>query len=147
MRSVSIYIDTSIKGPKRRDGTVQYIIAYEASNGKTADAGDKIRAEDTTENHLTLLGLESALKRLNTPCILAIYLECPYIAAMLQNKQYLQWRYNGWMTARNEPVKDVEKWESILYLLDAHDFSVRVKEDHSYRRWMQRELAGATKEK
>lgn len=140
MRVVDIYIDTSIKGPKRRDGTVMYILAYRAANGKTADTGDRINREDTTENQLTILGLEAALKRLNTPCRLVLHLECPYVAAVLENRWYEQWRYNGWMTAKNEPVRDTGTWQSIEYLLNAHEFEVRLKGSHTYRQWMQRTL-------
>ena len=81
MQTVDIYIDTSIKGPRRRDGTCWYIIAYKAANGETADTGSKIHAKDTTENQLTLIGLETALKRLKAPCQLILHLECNHVAA------------------------------------------------------------------
>lgn len=140
MKTVHIYIDTSIKGPRRRDGVVQYILAFEASNGKTADMGDKIKKEDTTENQLTLLGLEAALKRLNTACRLVLHLENTHVAAVLKNKWYEQWKYNGWMSKKNEPICDAETWESIQYLLNAHEFEVVLKQEHTYRDWMRREL-------
>lgn len=140
MKTVHIYIDTSIKGPRRRDGVVQYILAFEASNGKTADRGSKIRKENTTENQLTLLGLEAALKHLNTACHLVLHLECAYVASVLKNRWYEKWRYSGWMSAKNEYVSDAKTWQSIEYLLNAQEFEVILKQEHTYREWMRREL-------
>ena len=139
MRTVDIYIDTSIKGPKRRSGSYLYIIAMDTSAG-TADIGNMASLEDTTENQAVLTALEAALKRITKPCRLIIHLECPYVAGALKNKWYEQWRQQAWMTKKGKPVSDTEKWQSIQYLLNAHDFEVRLKEPHTYRDWMQRTL-------
>ncbi len=140
-KTVEIYIDTSIKGPKRRDGSGIYILAFTTISGKTADRGGWIREKDTTENHLTLMGLEEALKHLRKPCSLILHLECPYVAHALQNRWYDGWEVNGWMTGKKIPVTDSEKWRSIQYLLNEHKFEVSLKQDHPYRAWMRRELA------
>ncbi len=139
MKTVDIYVDTSIKGPRRRDGWWTYIIAMETGSG-TADAGDTGKAEDTTENQATLIALEIALKRLNRPCHLVMHLECEYVGNALLNGWLEQWKWNGWMTAKNKPVSDAEKWRSIQELLNAHDFDVCIKEPHTYREWMKTKL-------
>ena len=144
MKTVHIYIDTSIKGPRRRDGEVLYIMAFEAANGKTADAGNRIKREDTTENQLTILALEAALKRLKTKCRLVLHLECGYAAAVLQNRWYEQWQENGWISAKKEPICDAVIWQSIQYLLNAQEFEVVLKQEHTYRDWMRRELGKET---
>ena len=140
MKYINIYIDTSIKGPRRSDGVCQYIIAYEAANGKVADAGNRIFAEDTTENHLTIIGLRAALSRLKAPCGINLYLECSYVAAVLQNGWIQEWRYAGWMTAKGKPVQDAEVWQDIESLLCPHTFQVFLKQPHPYKEWMHREL-------
>lgn len=139
MQTVDIYIDTDIKGPRRCDGSYIYIVAVQTSAG-TADIGNQKKVEDTTENQLTLLALETALKRLNKPCHLVLHLECHYVASALKNKWYVNWHNHDWLTAKNEPVRDAEKWRRIEYLLNEHDFEVKLKEPHTYRDWMQREL-------
>lgn len=139
MKTVDIYIDTSVKGPRRRDGWYTYIIAMDTAVG-TADAGDSVKIEDTTENQATLFALETALKRIKKPCHLVLHLESNYVAAALDKKWYEQWRQAGWMTAKNKPVCDVATWQSIEYLLNAHEFEVRLKEPHTYREWMKRKL-------
>ena len=144
MRTVDIYIDTSIKGPRRRDGACLYILAFQ-SNGKTADRGRQIRHEKTTENQLTLLGLEAALRHLKEPCHLILHLECTYVASALQNRWFDEWRHNGWMNAKNKVVSDADTWQAIEYLLNAHAFEVVLKQPHTYREWMRRELGTVEK--
>lgn len=139
MKTVDIYIDTSIKGPRRTDGWWTYIIAFETEQG-TADAGDTGKDENTTENRATLIALEKALKRLNKPCRLNIHLECEYVAKALTNGWLEQWKSNGWKTTKNKPVSDSEKWRSIQDFLNVHDFEVVLKEPHTYREWMKTKL-------
>lgn len=140
MRTVDIYIDTSIKGPRRRDGTCLYILAFQAANGKTADRGRRIQRADATENQLTLLGLEAALRHLKEPCRLILHLECTYVASALQHRWFDEWRHNGWMNAKNKVVSNADTWQAIEYLLNAHVFEVVLKQPHTYRDWMRREL-------
>ena len=139
MQTVDIYIDTSIKGPKRRNGSYMYIIAFTTAAG-TADTGIKVDLEDTTENQATVYALEAALKRLKKPCKITFYLECPHVYAVLQKRWYSDWKENNWMTKKGKPVSDMEKWRNIEYLLNKHEFEVRIKAAHSYREWMQRSL-------
>lgn len=139
MKRVDIYIDTSLKGPRRGNAWWTYIVAMETNKG-TADTGDTGKIEDSTENQATLTALETALKRLKMPCHLTLHLECDYVASALTNGWIDQWRYNGWMTTKNKPVCDVEKWQSILDFLNAHEFEVVLKQPHTYREWMRSKL-------
>lgn len=139
MQTVDIYIDTSVKGPKRRDGSYIHVVAMQTSKGP-ADVWWWEPLKQTTENQATLLALEAALKRLTKPCNLIIHLECTYVASALKNGWYIKWRHQGWMTEKNKLVCDSEIWQSIEYLLNTHEFQVRLKEPHTYREWMQRKL-------
>ncbi len=140
MKSLNIYIDTSLKGPRRGNGTCAYIISCEVCAGKVADTGGFVWREDATENSLALTGLLEALRRLNTACAISIYLECPYVAAALRNGWYQEWRYNGWMTVKGKPVTDAGLWEEIESLLCLNAYVVLLREPHPYREWMRREL-------
>lgn len=152
MRTVNIYIDTSIKGPRRRAGAYMYILQVQTAAG-SADAGDAEYLQDTTDNQATLKALEKALGRMRQPSHLVIWIENTYVAAALRNKWYLTWADSQWMTAKKEPVADAETWRRIQYLLNEHDFDVRLKEAHEYRAWMASELkkmescTGATERK
>lgn len=139
MQTVDIYIATSIKGPRRQDGSYLYIIAVQTAAG-TADAGDRKAVPSTTENQLALLALRTALKRLNRASCLRIYLECFYVAAALENKWYSQWREHDWMNSRAEPVCDAAIWQDIERLLNVHEYEIHLKEQHPYLEWMHRTL-------
>lgn len=137
---VNIYIDTGIRGPQKRDGSYLYLLEARLQDGRNADVWKWVPLEQTTENQAAVYALEEALGRLKRPCSLTIWTECPYLAAALENRWYARWREQNWETARGEPVKDAEKWQSIEYLLNAHGFRVRLKEHHAYRDWMRREI-------
>ena len=43
-----------------------------------------------------------------------------------------------------EPVKYVEKWSRIQYLLNAQDFHLKLREEHGYKKWMASEIKKKT---
>lgn len=143
MQAVDIYIDTSIKGPKRRHGSYIYKIATTQS-GRLYDVGSMEVMEDTTENSLTVCALEAALRRINRPCHLTIWLNCPYVASVLNNRWFDRWAVNGWINARGEPICDAACWQDIRDLLTGHEYEVRLKEHHQFSDWMSWTLAGKT---
>jgi len=135
MQAVDIYIDTGIKGPKRRHGSYIYKIAT-TKNGRLYDVGSMDILENTTENSLTVHALEAALKRINHPCRLTIWLNCPYAASVLANRWFDLWAENGWKNSKNGPVCDAACWQDIRDMLASHEYEVRLKEHHQFSDWM-----------
>lgn len=135
MQAVDIYIDTSIKGPKRRHGSYIYKIAT-TRDGRLYDVGGMEILEDTTENSSTVLALEAALKRIRCPCHLTIWLNCPYAASVLKNRWFDRWAESGWTNSKDEPVRDVACWQNIRDRLTEHEYEVRLKEHHQFSDWM-----------
>lgn len=140
-KTVNIYIDTGIRGPRRSKGSYLYIVAMQTAKG-TADIGNKVELEETTDNQATLMALETALNRIHQPCNVILHLENQYVAGALKNGWLEQWQENGWITKKGEPVKDAEIWQKVLILLDQHDCQIKLKEPHEYRDWMKSELKG-----
>jgi ribonuclease HI len=136
MQTVDIYIDTSIKGPARRHGSYIYKVAATDSRGVLKDVGGMEALEDTTENGLTVRALETALKRINRPCHITIWLNCPYVAAVLINGWLEKWDKNRWINSKGEPVCDIASWQSIKELLAPHECEVKLKEKHQFTSWM-----------
>lgn len=145
MRQVDIYLDTSIRGPRRANGGYMYILAYKTTKG-TADCGNYKRLEDTTQNQLNLKALEEALGRLNGPCELTIWTDCKYIASALNSKWYEAWGANDWKTAKGQNVSDAETWIKVIDLLAIHSFKLRYNESHEYKAWMKKEIERKVKE-
>ena len=138
-KTVNIYIEVSIKGPARRRGRYLYILETETSRG-AATFTDKKEMEDSTESRLHLQAMVSALRRIRHSCHLNLYVESTYVAAVLSQGWIEEWKYSGWQNKKGQPVKDAEKWQEISSLLSAHDFTVYLREPHSYREWMAREV-------
>lgn len=135
MQAVDIYIDTSVRGPKRRHGSYIYKIAT-TQNGRMYDVGGMETLEDTTESSLTVHALEAALGRLVRPCRLTIWTNCPYAASVLNNRWFDGWAQNGWKKAGGKPVCDAACWQNIRDLLAVHEYEVRLKEHHQFSDWM-----------
>lgn len=137
MQMVDLYIDTNIKGPKRKWGCYLYVLSTARQEGSLHVVKGMEQKEDTTEHQLTVLALRDALKRFNRPCRLTIWLNPPYVAAVLENGWYRQWQEAGWVTTRQKPVCDVEAWQVIHEKLVMHEYEVRLREHHSFAEWMQ----------
>lgn len=139
MKTVNLYIASSIRGPARRDGQYMYILETDTAKG-VATLTAKKALSGTTENQATIYALCSALSRLREPCHLEIYTDCVYLATAMTQGWLMDWKYAGWQNKRGRPVKDAEKWQEISYFLDVHDFHVHLKEFHTYKTWMNREI-------
>lgn len=140
MKEVNLYIDTSIKGPKRRDGAFIYLLDYTTESRKQHQAKSICKIPNSTENMLTLEALVAALNRITMPCKLHIYLECRYVANAFRNGWLENWVNNDWKNAKGEPVADAERWRDIQYLLNKHEFYIHFQEHHEYHSWMKWEL-------
>lgn len=120
-----------------------YLLESPEKKGNTRDNRNRMEfLEDSTENRLTLYALEGALKRMIRPSTLYLHIPCNYVAAALQNGWAKEWEKNDWKTRKGEPVKDVEKWQSILDLLNVHTFEVVWGKQHIYSDWMKRTMKG-----
>ena len=72
MQDVTIYIETSIHGPAKKDGKYIYLLEC-MREGVPVTREGRGSAEEATENQLVLLALRDALKRLNCRCAVVIY--------------------------------------------------------------------------
>ncbi len=139
MKHVDLYIVTSIRGPKKKDGRYLYELHTTKANGEPYEKGNKDTMEwhkDTTENQLTLFALEEALCRIHFPCRLHIWLDSPYVTSVLQNNWIDQWKQNNWTTARGKPVKDAPTWESVSEKIGVHELTIHFRETYSNREQM-----------
>lgn len=135
MKNVNIYLSTSLRRPVRQDGKWIFILEAASIKGKpTLTDGEAMQG--TTENGLALTALLHAMERIREPCYIEIYTDCAHLAAALQNGWVTQWEQNGWKNKKGQPVKDVEKWSRLQYLLAQHTILVHLKKEHEYKEWM-----------
>ena len=139
MEEVSLFVAATVKGPRRQAGAVMYVLAVETKKGTVTREGTIVR-EDATENGLTLEALEAALGRLTRPVKLTIWTDSEYVGGAVANGWPEGWEKAGWQTTKGKPVKDAEKWASVLGRIRDCEVSVRIRERHEYSRWMEDQL-------
>lgn len=133
MDKVNIYMYTTIKGPRVREGSYTYILEYMTEKGPvTLTKQDSITA---TANRAHLLIMIKALERLKHPCELEVYTDSEYIRSGAL-KWLKDWERRGWMTKKDRPVANKEEWQQTSELLSRHLVTFCIGETHSYREWI-----------
>ena len=139
MQHVNIYTESSIKGPRKRDGVYGYVLEMGTSKGPATLT--KIEyIKDVTENKSELMAIIGALKRLKGKCELTIYTESSHVAAGFQNGWIDNWIQSEWKNAKGKDVANKEEWQEMHHLLNEQEFELRVSEEHSYKEWLKKEV-------
>lgn len=85
---------------------------------------------ETTNNRMELKAAIEALSSLEKRMSVTIYTDSKYmkdgIEVWVQN-----WKSNGWKTARNKPVKNVDLWQELYEASEKHDIVWRWVKGHS----------------
>jgi ribonuclease HI len=74
----------------------------------------------TTNNRMELTAAIEALRALKGRCSVALHTDSVYLRDGI-TKWIHGWKRNGWRTADKKPVKNVELWQALDALADAHD--------------------------
>jgi ribonuclease HI len=138
MNEVKIYTMSSHKSPKSLSGKVIFILETQTSRGP-ADA-TWIREIEATPNEAAVEAVNMALGHVKPGYPVEIYTESPYVANGLGG-WVQQWKENGWKTSRGTDIANVDGWKKMMELLEGREYSVHLKEEHSFRRWMETQLA------
>ena len=94
LKTVNLYIETDLHGPRRQDGTVMYLLEAQTSKG-TGTRDKIIPIPDTTEHHLVLEALEEAMGRINQSCQVDVWLQDHYIAGAIDGGLVQRQRRSG----------------------------------------------------
>jgi ribonuclease HI len=136
MTRINIYTYSGIKGLKKANGSVWYILECETGKGP-ATAGDKVRLEDVTGNHAELFAVLLAIRRVKKQSEIHIFTESQYVAAGFNWMD--QWKQNGWQTKKGEPVSHSEEWQELDRARLQNHIEIHLKEQHSYKGWLESE--------
>ena len=139
MFQVNVYIETSVRGPRRGAAAGMWLAEYGKRDGTTETRSGVLYREDTTQNALTLELLNSALLILTKPCSVRVNTECAHVLNVMRNGLLPTWEKNGWINAKGEPVKNREAWERAVSLMSAHAVTVG-NGWHGYLETMRRDI-------
>ena len=138
MFEVNIYLETSLKGPVVKDGWNASVLEYISRDGKPVTREDFEREASTTYYRQSLRALIKALQRLNTNCIVNIYLDSVYIENGI-TKNLKNWKANGFLSADGKPLKNLNEWKEIARLIGGHKIQFHRVKRHAYSDWMRKE--------
>ena len=136
MPSVNIYIECNIAGIKPADGRVVGMIEFVASNGKKATKNIIKEVKNCTAKEAILRVLIHALKQLNKPCEVYVYLSNRYIYETIQHQRVKTWKENSWMNAKGQVVAYKELWQQYDEVTEYHQVWAAFYVHHSYMDWM-----------
>ncbi len=117
---VSIYIETSIKGPKVRRAAGEWLVEFVTSRKIPVTRSGIIIKEKTSENALALELLKEALSILTKTCSIRINTKCRHILQAVENGWMECWKKNGWRKAGGKDLANAELWKEVSELMERH---------------------------
>ena len=141
MKTVNIYTASTIRGPRRKNGYIAYVLEYKVEmleEPVTLTATKKL--ENATENQAELTAIIEALGHMQMKCNLNIYTDNDQIPAALKNGWVTSWQQAGWKNAKGKPVANQAEWQKMTELLVGNEVEWHVREHHSYRKWLLAEI-------
>ncbi len=137
MRTVDIYIGTTLRGSAKGVGKGMYIMRTRLEGGKVHEKMAAVETDGGTESRLVLYCLRDSLSRFRYACRVSVYTECNYVAAAINNRWPEGWRENGWTSGRGTKVKDSGLWRDILWHLEDTGHTIQaVAGKHEFSDWM-----------
>ncbi len=85
---------------------------------------------DTTNNRMELMAAISALESLTRPSALTIVTDSAYVKNGVTGWIH-GWKRNGWKTADNKPVKNIELWQRLEAAQGRHQVTWRWIKGHA----------------
>lgn len=125
MKTVKIYIETSIKGPAVKDGRYAAALVFEKENGEAATRFVTGEEAESTFNRCTLLAIIKALQRMNQKCHIIIYTDNSYVKDMAEQGNPEKWRRAEWKKATGSDVQNRELWQLFLEEKDKQEIEFR----------------------
>lgn len=136
---VSVYIETTVRGPRRGAAAGMWKAVYRKKDGGTEYRKGILYREETTQNALTLALLNGALGALGKPCLIRVNTECPHVLNVMRNGLLPVWEKNGWINAKGQPVKNREEWKETCRLMRERDHAVTMEDEwHGFREEMRK---------
>ncbi|MBQ6318223.1 MAG: hypothetical protein IJI23_00335 [Lachnospiraceae bacterium] len=134
---INIYIQSSIKPPRRGAAKAMYMIMSPAKPDDPVKGF--LELPDTTEDAITLSAIIEALQRFTRPTTIRIYTKCNGVFHALDTGRIQSAKMNGFRNSKDQPTKNAELWEIFLSLVPKFSWTI-TQEDHEYENWMRSEL-------
>lgn len=134
---VEIYMEHTLKSPRRSEGVYGYILVYKAPDGKEATK-TVIKELTATPHEADLTAAVQALASLNRPCEVEIITGRRYLQETVKAGWLERWVGNGWQNAKGEPIANLELWQQFYEHTKLHEICYTA--DGSFRQWLRAEV-------
>ena len=143
MKQIEIYTDGACSGNPGPGGWGA-VLRY---NGRKKEiSGGEVQ---TTNNRMELTAVIAALECLKEPCTVELYSDSKYVIDALSKGWAVSWRKKGWIKSDKKPALNVDLWERLLKLTEAHEMHYHWVKGHADNEYNNRcdALAVAEREK
>ena len=143
MKQIEIYTDGACSGNPGPGGWGA-VLRY---NGREKEiSGGEAQ---TTNNRMELTAVIAALECLKEPCAVELYSDSKYVIDALSTGWAVSWRKKGWIKSDKKPALNVDLWEQLLKLTEAHEMHYHWVKGHADNEYNNRcdALAVAEREK
>lgn len=132
MKQVEIYTDGACSGNPGKGGWGA-VLVY---NGKEKElsGGEK----ETTNNRMELTAVIEGLKALKEPCSVTLTTDSKYVCDAINQGWLDSWIKNNWRKADKKPVLNIDLWQELLPLLDAHQVKFVWVKGHAGHKYNER---------
>ena len=142
MKTVRVYIETTIHGPSVRDGKYAAALVFTKQNGEVKNLFVQGEEAETTYNRSVLLAMIRAFQRFRESCHIIFYTENTYIKNMIQANNPEKWRRAEWKRSAGKEVQNSELWQLFLQEKGKHKVEVVWEKDSEYKQTLQAILRG-----
>lgn len=118
MKNVEIFTDGACKGNPGPGGWGAIL----RCNGKEKELSGY--EANTTNNRMEIMAVLKALEALKKPCNVTLCSDSQYVCNAIEKGWAKKWQKNNWMRNKKEPALNVDLWERLLQLLEAHNIKV-----------------------
>ena len=131
MKTVKVFVKTSLQGPCIRDGRYAAVLEYISSRGAVTRevSGEE---KETTYHRSVLLAIISALDLLKVACSVTVYTDCIFVKNTAERGSPENWRRSEWRKADGGEVKNRDLWQQFTELADRHEIAFRFSKHNDY---------------
>lgn len=133
-----IWTDGSCKGNGQDSAVGAYAFLVLLNEQEIARGAEKVK--NTTNNRMEMTAILSAIKFieryahnnfLDKNYKIEIYTDSAYCYNCYKQKWYNNWRANGWVNSKKEPVKNKDLWENLILYFNSPNFKLIKTEGHA----------------
>ncbi|MCG8608176.1 ribonuclease HI [bacterium] len=115
LKEIIIYTDGACHGNPGPGGYAAILL--HGSNRRELSGG----CSNTTNNRMEILAAIKGLEALKERCAVILYSDSKYLVDSMMKGWVRRWQANGWKRNKRDRAQNVDLWEQLLVLCEAHD--------------------------